>query len=142
MTQEPPPAATPQRPARRRKKPTKAPAVAYEFAEPTAWADSVAHLDQIVTGTAVTLYGKCPRCTHQMSVELPLSPQTVVIGKRDREAVEAASPLEVRRSTRGLKTDPTYAKAARCNCGMAHLERPEDVSSGCGAFGLLEVWVR
>jgi hypothetical protein len=145
MTQTPPPAALAPRPPRPRKKPAKAPpAVPYEFAEPRGWADKVAHLEQLPVGTDVALIGKCPRCTHEISAELPLRPQTVVVRKarRDEEAAAAPSPVEVRRPPRVPKNAPTYSKVARCNCGMAHTDRPEGISSGCGAFGLLEVWVR
>ena len=143
MTQAAPPAALAPRPARPRKKPAKAPAtVPYEFAEPRGWADKVAHLEQLPTGVDVALIGKCPRCTHEISVELPLRRQTVVVRKVDLDKEAAAEgPLDVRRPPRVPKKAPAYSKVARCNCGMAHADRPEGIGSGCGAFGLLEVWV-
>ena len=143
MTQAAPPAALAPRPPKPRKKPArKAPAaVPYDFAEPRGWADAVAHLEQLAGAVDVALIGKCPRCTHQISLELPLRRHTVVVRKLDKEAVEPPSPLDVRRPPRVPKKAPTYSKVARCNCGMAHADRPEGITSGCGAFGLLEVWM-
>lgn len=101
--------------------------VPYELAEPQGWAAAVAAFGQHPSGdgATVTLTGKCRRCTHQMSVELPIKART---GKGVSDAKDGQS-LGKR----------SFTKVAYCNCGAAHEGRPDDTPDGCGAFGALLV---
>ena len=73
----------------------------------------------------VTLIGPCPRCSHQMSVELPIKAR---IGR--------GVSVEFDGESLGRKS---FSKVAFCNCGAPHEGRPDDCPDGCGAFGALLV---
>jgi hypothetical protein len=91
------------------------------------WSTAVANHDQLVSpdGAIVTLSGTCPRCDHQMSVELPIKARS---GK--------GATLKLDNQSLGKKS---FLKVAFCNCGSAHEGRPDDCPDGCGAFGALLV---
>jgi hypothetical protein len=98
----------------------------YDHAEPAGWAEKVAQLGQTrLDSYTLVLHGPCPRCHDEMAVEIPLRKRT--------------GSFDV--TTFGPDSKPEIEKTARCNCKMKHDERPDDVTSGCGAFGLLEVWL-
>lgn len=61
--------------------------------------------------TVVRYSGPCPRCTHQITVEVPRPPQV----------------------TRTLPTAPDTARHP-CNCSELHAGQP-DGRSGCGVWG-------
>jgi hypothetical protein len=119
----------------RKKDPPVTPAMPFELAEPEKhrltnldWVKVVECHEQHVSsdGSIVTLIGTCPRCTHQMSVELPIKART---GKGVSQKKDGQS----------LGKKKQFKKVAFCNCGTAHEGRPEDHPSGCGAFGALLV---
>jgi hypothetical protein len=104
----------------------------YEFRASQTWAAGIADLpsERLDDGATVVLYGLCPDCKHEMSVELPILLQTgslrVTADLDDQSLVEGGDSRAFRR-------------IARCNCQMAHEERAADVKEGCGSYGALDV---
>lgn len=98
----------------------------YELHEPSGWTDAVAAFPQQRSdeGRTVTLAGKCPRCNHDLSVELPIEDRT---GKK---VDDTHNNEELR--------EKKFVKVAFCNCAASHKDRPED-GAGCGAYGALLV---
>jgi hypothetical protein len=117
----------------RKSSPEATDAVHYELAEPAEgpqrrnWVSLVEGFRQRRSpdGAIVTLTGRCLRCDHPMSVELPIKART---GK-------GVSPKADGQSL-GKRA---FTKVAFCNCGSAHEGRPDDCPDGCGAFGALLV---
>lgn len=100
----------------------------YRVREKAGWVDGVARFTQRAPedyGDIVILAGECPRCTHQMEVELPIE-------RRTGERLKTPEP-----DFETLKAP--FAKTASCNCRGDHEDRPENVLQGCGAFGRIEV---
>jgi hypothetical protein len=99
----------------------------YEFREPPSWTETVAGFPQDLDDnhTTVTLRGQCPRCEHTMSVDLAIEQRA----RKRLTNVRNAEPLG----------DKSFVKIAICNCRGDHPGRPEEIKSGCGAFGALDV---
>jgi hypothetical protein len=116
-----------------RRKPAEDPPVKtkYEFRASQEWAGLVARLrtEWLDDGATVVLYGSCPDCRHELSVELPIGEQTGL-------AVTEARDAEVLADERGSRA---FRKIARCNCQMEHEGRPKETAEGCGSYGAL--WV-
>jgi hypothetical protein len=100
--------------------------VDYVLEESKQWAAKVAGFPQEreERGSTVTLKGKCDRCKHWMTVELPIEDRTHRKVSKDRD-----------NETLGNRW---FVKVAFCNCGEDHPGRPKD-RLGCGAFGALRV---
>jgi hypothetical protein len=100
--------------------------VNYVLEEPKNWVTEVAGFPQEREdrGSTVTLKGRCPRCHHSMTVELPIEDRThrKVSDARDNELLGTG----------------WFVKVAFCNCGEDHPHQPAD-RLGCGAFGALKV---
>lgn len=93
----------------------------YELHEPESWTAAVAGFrqDRSDEGRTVTLAGECPRCRHDMSVELSIEDRsgTTVTEKHDCEELPNK-----------------FVKVAFCNCAESHEGRPDE-RAGCGAYG-------
>jgi hypothetical protein len=117
---------------------------AYSLAEPHElesgeWSVTVAGRGQVrsADGATITLIGDCPRCHHQMSVELPIQARTgdtIAPGPEDPGYKDRPDTSKGQQLRRGKD----FVKVAVCNCGTAHADQP-DACSGCGAFGALQV---
>jgi hypothetical protein len=108
------------------------PKTKYEFRASQKWAAGVADLasERLDDGATVVLYGLCPDCKHEISVELPILIQTGTL--RVTADLDDEILLEGRDSR-------SFRKIARCNCQMAHEGRLADVKEGCGSYGALRV---
>jgi len=88
---------------------------------PQEWEPGLQALQVVDEPDGFALVGPCPRCRH--ALHKPLFDQ-VGVGT-------SLSPASSTGRTKVL---------LRCNCTEAHRNRPEGVSTGCGAFG--GVWLQ
>ncbi len=113
--------------------------VAYDYREPEGWAERVSGFDQkyLDEGAEIVLYGRCPRCHHEMDVELPIALQTG--GLKVSQAADSQLLERTARADDGQPGSAEFEKIAHCNCQMPHKGRPDDAKEGCGAFGALVI---
>lgn len=98
----------------------------FDLHEPVGWTATVGAFTQQRSddGRTVTLGGTCPRCSHDMSVEL---------------AVEDRTGRKVTATTNDESLgSQSFIKIAYCNCAAEHKDRPTE-RAGCGAYGALKI---